>query len=286
MRQEDQLRYRNINELYEQYIKAQDDDRETFLQGIIEETLKLKYRRFGREISYGEYPIEVAKKVRYCLKYKDKVYFSRFLCNSINRMIGSLIQKQTLEEKNGGITISEYTLKKNRKLKDVLNRINPDLKGEAFIKEVTKELGVKKESTAIRHLNIMTAGSIDIEKAALSGKSASPEKEQVSREEKINTLCKIEAVWNKKPDDKMLSELLTVCVLDMFDMEKDDLDYDFIDRTILNDYFAQMNYRFPEAQEIAEKYGYTDKSAATKKLKRFGEKIGIEFKYLRQSKKS
>ena len=77
----------------------------------------------------------------------------------------------------------------------------------------------------------MAAGSIDIDKIPLKEKAASPEKELVSRETMMETLRKIEASWNKKPD-KMLSELLTVCVLDMFEMEKDDLDYNFIDRTI------------------------------------------------------
>ena len=131
----------------------------------------------------------------------------------------------------------------------------------------------------------MAAGSINIEKVPLPDKAPSPGKKQISREEQIETLHKIEAAWNKKPE-KMLSELLTVCVLDMFEMEKNDLlYYDFINRTILDDYFAQQNYRFPKAQEIAGKYGLT-KFTATQKLKRFGEKIGINFKYPRQSKKS
>ena len=298
MRQEDQLHYRNINDLYEQYIKAPDDDKETFLQELLEETLKLKYRRFGREISYGEYFEEVVnKKVKVCLKsylkktqtYKDKVPFSQYVCSGINNMIGSLLKKQTLEEKNGGITISDHTQKKVSKLKKILNNLEitcPDLDGESCVEIAAKMLGVKR-NTVIRYLQIMTGGErVDAETVPLADKTASPEKELISGEEAIKTLCKIETVWNKKPDDKMLSKLLTVCVLDMFDMEKDDLDYDFIDRTILDDYSAQKNYRFPEAQEIAEKYGYTDKSAATQKLKRFGKKIGIEFKYPRQSKKS
>lgn len=289
MLQEDQTHGRNIDDLYALYAQANDSDRETISVEIQIEVLKLKYPpRFGRKISYGEYPDKVLEKVGSCLKktFETGEAFRKYLCKSINNMIGSLLKKQTLEEKNGGITVSEYTLKMNSKLEDVLKGINPELKGEAFIKEVTKELGVKKESTAIRHLNIMAAGSIDIEKVPLTDKAPSPEKEQVSREERINILCKIEAEWNKKPD-KMLSELLTVCVLDMFEMEKEDLDYDFIDHTILDDYFALKNYRFPEAQEIAEKYGYTDKSSATQKLKRFGEKIKeINFKYPRQSKRS
>ena len=289
MLQEDQTHGRNIDDLYALYAQANDSDRETISVEIQIEVLKLKYPpKYGRKISYGEYPDKVLEKVDACLKktFETGEAFRKYLCKSINNMIGSLLKKQTLEEKNGGITMSEYTLKMNSKLEDVLKGINPELKGEAFIEEVTKGLGVKKRTTAIRHLNIMAAGSIDIEKVPLPDKAPSPEKEQISREEQINILCKIEAEWNKKPD-KMLSELLTVCVLDMFEMEKDDLDYDFIDRTILNDYFALKNYRFPEAQKIAEKYGYTDKSAATQKLKRFGEKIKeINFKYPRQSKRS
>ncbi|MBO4698979.1 hypothetical protein J5690_05135 [bacterium] len=294
MRPEDRTHGGNIDDLYALYVQADDSDRRKAISAEIQiKVLALKYRG---SISYGKYPDpdKVLKKVGACLKKKFETgeAFRKYLCKSINRMIGSLLKKQTLEEKNGGITLSEYDLKNVSKLEKISKRINPNLDNKSFIEEAKKELKVKKEKTVINYLQIMTGGErVDEEKVPLPEKSASPEKEWSSREEQIETLRKIEATWNKKPrkkeSDRMLSELLTVWVLYMFDkMEKDDLDYDFIDRTILNDYFALKNYRFPEAQEIAEKYGYTDKSAATQNLKRFGKKIGIEFKYPRQPKKS
>lgn len=294
MRPEDRTHGGNIDDLYALYVQADDSDRRKAISAEIQiKVLALKYRG---SISYGKYPDpdKVLKKVGACLKKKFETgeAFRKYLCKSINRMIGSLLKKQTLEEKNGGITLSEYDLKNVSKLEKISKRINPNLDNKSFIEEAKKELKVKKEKTVINYLQIMTGGErVDEEKVADTKKSASPEKEWSSREEQIETLHEIEAEWNKKPrkkeSDRMLSELLTVWVLDMFDkMEKDDLDYDFIDRTILNDYFALKNYRFPEAQEIAEKYGYTDKSAATQNLKRFGKKIGIEFKYPRQPKKS
>lgn len=289
MRPEDRTHGGNIDDLYALYVQADDSDRRKAISAEIQiKVLTLKYRG---SVSYGEYPDpdKVLKKVGSCLekKFETGEAFRKYLCKSINRMIGSHLKKQTLEEKNGGITLSGYDLKNVSRLEKISKRINPNLDNKSFIEEAKKELKVKKEKTVINYLQIMNGGKrVDAETVPLADKTASPEKELISGEEAIKTLCKIETVWNKKPDDKMLSKLLTVCVLDMFDMEKDDLDYDFIDRTILNDYCAQKNYRFPEAQEIAKKYGYTDKSAATKKLKRFGEKIGIEFKYPRQSKKS
>ena len=299
MRYEDQ--YNSINRRYSEYAEAVNSEisekaKEGMAWKINEEVLKLKYRKYRREISYGEYFEEVVNKVKVCLKsylkktqtYKDKVPFSQYVCSGINNMIGSLLKKQTLEEKNGGITISDHTQKMVSKLKKILNNLEitcPDLDGESCVEIAAKMLGVKR-NTVIRYLQIMTGGErVDEEKVAETKKAASPEKEYDLRKEPIKKLRKIDAEWIRKPD-KMLSELLTVCVLDMCEMEKDDyFDYDFIDRTILDDYFAQKNYRFPEAQEIAEKYGYTDKSAATQKLKRFGKKIEIEFKYPRQSKK-
>lgn len=293
MRPEDRTHGGNIDDLYALYVQADDSDRRKAISAEIQiKALTLKYRG---SISYGEYPDtdKVLKKVGLCLKKKFETgeAFRKYLCKSINRMIGSLLKKQTLEEKNGGITLSEYDLKNVSKLEKISKRINPKLDPEHFIEEAKKELKVKKTKTVINYLQIKDGGErVDEEKVADTKKSVSPEKEWSSREEQVETLRKIEAAWSKKLDKKpykMLSELLTVCVLDMCDkMEKDDLYYDFIDRTILDDYFALKNYRFPEAQEIAEKYGYTDKSAATQKLKRFGKKIGIEFKYPRQPKKS
>ena len=291
MRQEDQQHYRNINDLYALYAQANDSDRETILLIIQEEALKLKYRKYGTEIGYGDYSDKVVNKVATCMKSfpiskacGKRVPFSKYLCNAINNMIGSILKKQALEDKNGGISMTEYQQRMNSKLKDILKGINPDLNGESFIEEVTKKLRVKKRSTTIRHLQNMTATTIDIENAAVTGKAAQPEKELVSRETMMEKLRKIDAAWKKK-HNKMLSELLTVCMLDIFDMEKNDLDYDFIDRTILDDYFDLQTYRFPEEQEIAEKHGFT-KSAAAQKLTRFGKKIGIEFHYPRQSKDS
>ena len=111
-----------IDYLYELYTQANDSDRETISVEIQIEALKLKYRGF---ISYGEYPDKVLGKVGTCLKktFETGEAFRKYLCRSINNMIGSLLKKQALEEKNGGITLSEYDLKNVSTLEKISKKI-------------------------------------------------------------------------------------------------------------------------------------------------------------------
>ncbi|MBO7126623.1 hypothetical protein J6W78_03660 [bacterium] len=271
MQQEDQ--YSSIDRRYSEYADAVSSEisekaKEGMAWKIQEEVLKLKYQKYGQNIGYGKYSIEVFEKVHICLqsfpesKARAKgTPFSQYLCNAINKMIGYHLKKQALEEKNGGITISEHTLKMVSRLKKTLKRIDPNLTGELLVEEIAKSLGVKR-NTAMRYLQIITARRTEAEPAA-------PQKQTDSREKQIEKLCEIEAAWKKKPD-KMISEILTVRILKKnVDIEEDELNYGFIDTVILKEYFADpLNYKFPEEYEIAKKYGKS-KSAASHALHRF-----------------
>ena len=82
---------------------------------------------------------------------------------------------------------------------------------------------------------------------------------------------KIQDAWEKKRDP-MLSELLTVKVLDANLNIENMENYTFLNKEIYDNFLKDPEHKLPEDSEIAEKYGLT-KSAASKKLSRFWEPI-------------
>ena len=96
------------------------------------------------------------------------------------------------------------------------------------------------------------------------------------RAEKI--LSYIDSEWKKK-SDPMLSELLTIFILEKDFNIKDLVKYTFINKEICAAYSKDHDHNLPQDQEIAAKHGLT-KSAVSKKLSRFFEPFKEHLKNL------
>lgn len=282
-----QERFDKINELYAEYQKASAmANTELAIKGI-EDKIIIEVCK-SKKI-YGEYAAEVIITTRDALKsyypnskaYKKGKPFSQYLFGSLKKSINTSSEKADLADKNGGNTTTDYLLKQIHKFKKFCKK-HLDLDEESLIQEAVQELKIKEQKIRII-LKFIEASTSGTEKTNEDGEvflnpaiqensnKNSLENWLIDKEKRELVLPEIQKEWEKK-SDQMLSELLTVKVMQT-DLDFENIeDYSFLNKKIYYEFLKDPEHKLPEQQEIAEKYGLT-KSEASKVLSRFWEKI-------------
>ena len=281
--------FEKINELFDEYLKTLNLENTENARLAIEEKIILTVWKANK--NYREYSVEVVKVVKACLKSfsekadarKNEGKFSNYLFGSLKKSIGTTKGKESLEQKTGlSISDEDHELIRtiNKCIKSLL-KMDPLLDENAIIGKVAVIL--KEDESEIRSLislaksasleleihNDEDDGTVLVEEIYGDMVDKNPIEDWFASLKALEkALLLIDSEWKKKPD-QMLSELLTVFLLEN-GLKKEICAHSFLNKEILNDYFK--NHKLTERQKIAEKYGLT-KSAASKILSRFLEKI-------------
>lgn len=243
----------------------------------------------------------MVKTTIYCIKkyseYSDYHGFSAYTTKSIkNKLINSSIDMK-LQDSTGGMHISDNYKKRQSMLKRLYNSfivlrrnsVSEQELNNNFVEYASKYLDVEK-NIVIDFLNPQQ--TISVEKNNSKDKTYdvsdifggttvySPEKLLELNETNNEILSKINEQWNKQKDDtkQLMSELLTLIVIEALNKKFIDLDYTtfdsfaFINRKMLKIYFFNHDEKIPSQQDIGNKFGLT-KSGVSKKMTRFFEKI-------------
>lgn len=283
--------YTKINSLFQEYLHAAALENTENAKLSIEQKLIVTIWESNRD--YKEYSVEVVEKIKESLvsfqdseACKNGGQFSKYVYRAITNAINSAKEREAVEQRNGGIHIPDNVMKDIKKIKSLqknLQKMNPDI-------EVTEDMLVEK---AVAVLGIDEDGVRNLLKIALSGtysfetpvnagedngslQDVIPDEnpsvtDELVKQDKCRLLfSQIEKHWRKK-SDPMLSELITVKILDAGMCIDNMEECSFLNREIY-DNFQKDSHTLPDDSEIAEKYGLT-KSAASKKLSRFWELI-------------
>ena len=223
--------FEKINALFCEYLKAVSLDNTENARLAIEQ--KIIGMVWQSNKNYREYSVEVVEKVKESLKYfsksdacKNGGNFSNYLYFSISAAIKDTKSKESLEGNNGGISMPDNVVKDIKKIRN-LKKMFPDMDDVEFILKVSEIL--KMKDSKIKHLlAVMNSSTCGIEiknqktgdvvflPDILETSNADPLFKEVANQEMTNSeslLSLIEKAWKKKPDP-MLSELLTIKVLD------------------------------------------------------------------------
>ena len=285
--------YTKINSLFQEYMLAAALENTENVRLSIEQ--KLISAVWESNSIYKEYSVEVIEKVKESLVAFPKSeacrnggQFSKYVCRAIANAINSDKEREVLERNNGGMHIPDNVLKEIRKIRNLrknLQRFSPDvdISADMLVEKAVATLGMDEKDvrSLLEIASSATTGldtPINKESGSVSLKDVIPDEQPsfadgLIRQDTLRSFFMlIDEHWKKK-SDPMLSELLTVFVLEnCSDLEKEHLNHAFFDRKILDAYFGDSDNELPEYQDIAEKYGQT-KSAASKTLSRFWENI-------------
>lgn len=283
--------FEKINALFYEYLKALNLDNTENARLTIEQKIILAVWESNK--SYRDYSLEVVETTRASLKYfpnsealKNGIPFSRYLFNALSNSINTYRDKEALADKNGGMYISDDKYRQIKKIAKTfaeLKKIHHDLDDSSIIEKAAAILGKDPdEITDCLKLSQAAKTGIDVknedgeEYSVLDtildeNEKNSLESWLVNKEKQEYIFRAIQKAWEKK-SDPMLSELLTVKVLQAYlDIENME-DYTFLNKEIYNSFLKDSKYKLPEDSEIAEKYKLT-KAAASKTLSRFWDSL-------------
>jgi len=283
-----------INELFDQYLKTINLENTENAKLSIEQKITLAV--WDSKKNYREFSVEVVETVREALKYyfpdsdafNKGVSFSQYLFGSLQNSINTSKEKDDLADKNGWQHFSDDKYRRVKKVKKVFEDVrkmypDQDLKESFIIEKAVMTLGMDEDEIreCLKILKATTKGdevsnengeTFSIFDTLWDGIDLNPsENEFMAKEKRECILNKIQKEWEKK-SDPMLSELLTVEILEAnLDIENME-DYSFLNKEIYAQFLKDIEHKLPENSEIAKKYGLT-KSAASKKLSRFFESL-------------
>ncbi len=288
--------FNKINELYAEYAKfSAAGNTENAIKSLEE---KIIIEVWKSQKKYKEFSVEVVETVRDALKcysspdsdaFKEEGFsFSQYLFGSLENSINTRREKDDFADKNAGNTTTDYLVKQINNFKKVQKK-HPDLDEESLVKEAAQELKIKESKIRII-LRIIRASTTGTETTNEDGEVfLNPDIQKnsdrnplenwlIDKEKREIILPEFQKEWEKTKSNAMLSELLTVTVLECGFRFEDLESCSFINKEIRDAYFAENSERkLPQNQEIAEKYGFT-KSAATQARKRFLEKVAESLK--------
>jgi hypothetical protein len=281
--------FNKINALYAEYAKfSAAGNTENAIKSIEE---KIIIEVWKSQKKYKEFPVEVVEKVRYALlkyfhdsdDFEEEISFSQYLFGLLKKSINTSREKDDFADKNAGNTITDYLVEQINEFKKVQKKY-PDLDEESIVKKATQELKIKESKIRII-LKIIRASTSGTETTNEDGEVfLNPDIQEnsdrnplenwlIDKEKREIILTEFQKEWEKGKSNPMLSELITVTVLECGFRFEDLENYSFINKEIRDAYFVENSKRkLPQNQEIAEKYGFT-KSAATQARKRFLEKV-------------
>lgn len=295
--------FKKINELFLTYTKSLSNPQDTNLRlelrgKIIVEFWKALQKSSSVSKKMIEHSDLIVKKVDYCIKkcstnfdYHD---FAKYTFSSIKKTLISEANTNSFEEKSG-MHISDFQNRKRQKIEKAYKQYMSFGKRSAsqFIDYAVNYLGFKKDDL-VEYINPKTTSSLfltssnDKNELLITDKMANPqtlrvEKEFQTKSELTTFLAKTNSLWKKQKESAkpLFSELLTRDILNklshnklnLFATDKNEIKalfskYEFLDKTMIQNYFLDINYKLPSQQNIANKYNLT-KSAISKKLSRF-----------------
>lgn len=250
-----------------------------------------------------EYSDEIVSKTLECLKYVCKQEnpaekdFAKYVISSVKKRLNFLKSHDAIKESNSSLEIPRDKIDLIRKIKKENQNLRFIKNENAKLERIRLNLGISGNDFKILW-PLANGQKISLDKPLDSKKSENDKKslgetqkspfvsgeKLLEQKEKLNKIFElIEKEWKKNGDsDGSLSDALTADILkNLFapdsKFDNEDLpafeNYSFFNQEIVHNFFADISYNLPTQTEIGEKHGGKGKSAISKSLKRFYEKL-------------
>lgn len=289
--------YSKIDALYISYIQAlnQSNNQDFILQTrqkIIVTFWKILKKAKSVTPEMSEHTELMIDKIDYCLEHfheETNSGFGKYTYTSVLRALKMRAEETQFAEVNGGMSISDNTNRKRRKILKLYRLFQENKKGteKEFISYALSCIDCSEEEiiTAIHPYEVtgIVVNNEDGDEVFLTDLLPMPsfegEQEKLYQSTEIinEKLIQIDRLWMKQKESAkpFLSELLTREILYSNQHEvvlRKLANFEFICKEMLREYLSNRDYKLVTQQEIADKYGIT-KSGASKKLSRFIEDL-------------